>query len=304
MIIHILPFYFLILPPTNKIKMIISAFNFQYQRIKSNLITFILIIATAISALYIGYRHDAIVRSIAYLFVMWLCSFFIDLYAIWRPAKNDFIVRNPRKETLWFFVCILGSALFFFLRFSGILNWETINLALKLTIAVLLIFAFPIALAIIFLLMKYKPFDLGIRLQGFIVVVPVIAISFLTNRIITPESLTWNRLIAESGGILEALYTGFIIAGLSEEFFRVIGQTRIGALVSNNGYGWFITTVIWALFHAPKWYMESHDLGEALLSSIRIIPLGLMWGYMTHRTKSILPSVMVHGLNFWGLQNF
>ncbi len=259
---------------------------------------------TSIFVLYVGYRHDTLVRGIVYLFVMWLCSFCIDFYAIWRPAKNDFIVRNPKKETILFVVCIIGSALFFFLRFSGILNWDTLQGIVKLAIAVLLIFAFPIALAVILLLMKYKPFDLGIRLQGFIVVIPVIVICAITNRIISPDSLTWDRVVSEGGGIIGALFTGFIVAGLSEEFFRVIGQTRIGELLSNKGYGWFITTVIWALFHVPKWYSDEHNLVEALLGSIRIIPLGLMWGYMTHRTKSILPAVIVHGTNFWGLQNF
>jgi membrane protease YdiL (CAAX protease family) len=43
---------------------------------------------------------------------------------------------------------------------------------------------------------------------------------------------------------------------------------------------------------------------ETALSSIRIIPIGLVWGYLTHRTKSFVPATLVHGANFWGLQNF
>jgi membrane protease YdiL (CAAX protease family) len=35
-----------------------------------------------------------------------------------------------------------------------------------------------------------------------------------------------------------------------------------------------------------------------------MMPIGFLWGYLTHRTKSLLPAVLVHGLNFWGLQNF
>jgi len=31
--------------------------------------------------------------------------------------------------------------------------------------------------------------------------------------------------------------------------------------------------------------------------------MGLLWGYMTHRTKSLLPAVLVHGFNLWGLHN-
>lgn len=56
--------------------------------------------------------------------------------------------------------------------------------------------------------------------------------------------------------------------------------------------------------HAPKWYSEEHNISEAILGSVRIIPIGLMWGYLTNRTKSIFPATIVHGVNFWGLQNF
>ncbi|GBL35552.1 hypothetical protein EMGBS15_11470 [Filimonas sp.] len=94
------------------------------------------------------------------------------------------------------------------------------------------------------------------------------------------------------------------MAGLSEEFFRVVGQTRLGVWTRSKGMGWFLTTFIWAFMHAPKWYGDGHDLTEAILGFLRIIPLGLMWGYLTPRTKSLLPSVIVHGMNIWGLQNF
>ncbi len=110
--------------------------------------------------------------------------------------------------------------------------------------------------------------------------------------------------MSEGGGIVGALRTGFIVAALSEEFFRVIGQTRLGALLHNVGMGWFLTTLIWALMHPPKWYGDDRNLTEAMLGSIRIIPLGLVWGYLTHRTKSILPAILVHGTNVWGVQNF
>jgi membrane protease YdiL (CAAX protease family) len=154
------------------------------------------------------------------------------------------------------------------------------------------------------LLLKYKPGDLGLRLQGLIAIIPVIIISAVANRLICPTRLTWDSVVSESGGIIGALYTGFILAGLSEEFFRAIGQTRIGALINNKGIAWFSITVLWAFMHLPKWYGEEHNIEEATLGAIRIIPIGLMWGYMTHRTKSFMPAVIIHGTNFWGLQNF
>ena len=284
--------------------MINFVIQFQIARIKNNLITFLLIVLTAIIIFSVSYKQGSLKQSVAYLFVMWLCSFFIDFYALRRPAKNDFTVRNPKRETIYFLVCFIGGLLFLFFRFSGILDWEHTNPLLRLSIASLIIFAFPIALTVIMLLLKYKPTHLGLRLQGLIIVIPIIAISAITNRIVLPQSLTWNAVISEGGGIMGALFTGFILSGLSEEFFRTIGQTRLAAFIGNKGLGWFITTLIWSLFHAPKWYGESHDIIEALLSSIRIIPIGLMWGYITHRTKSFLPAVIVHGTNFWGLQNF
>jgi membrane protease YdiL (CAAX protease family) len=226
----------------------------------------------------------------------------IDLYALKRPASSDLPVRQPKRETKYFLISTVLGFVFLFIRFC--LDWQHINNIIRLASMPLIIFVFPIALAAMMLILKYKPKDLGIRLHGLVIALPIIAISALTNYLVSPGSLTWDAVVAEGGGIVGALFYGLISAGLAEEFFRLIGQTRLGALMGNNGMGWFITTVIWALMHAPKWYGEGGDLTEALLGSIRIIPLGLMWGYLTYRTKSILPSTLVHGMNVWGLQNF
>ena len=285
--------------------MLIKVFAFQWERIRANAVTFALVVATALAVMYVGYQDDKMLQATAYLFVMWLCSFIADVYALWRPAQNDFVVRNPKRETLHFLVCVGLGILALVLRFTGIVDWQHLNGPSRLAIApLILLFGFPIGMAVIFLLLKYKPRELGVRFQGLLVALPVIAILAITNRVVSPESLTWNQLMVESGGILGMLFSGFIMAGLSEEFMRVVGQTRLGALLHSNSLGWFLTTVIWALMHTPKWYGEDHNMTEALLSVIRIVPIGLMWGYLTHRTKSILPAVLVHGTNVWGLQNF
>lgn len=281
--------------------MITDAVRFQLSKIKSNSIIFWLLVVTSLSVLYVGYRHNAMEQAVAYLFVMWLCSFFIDLYALKYPSKDDFPVRKPKRETTYFFISVVGGFLFLFIRFC--FDWDHMNQILKIATLPLLLCTFPIALAIVLLFMKYKPKELGIRLHGLIIALPIIAVCVITNRLVSPDSLTWDAM-TEHGGILGALFTGIITAGLAEEFFRLIGQTRLGSVMHNKGMGWFITTVIWALMHAPKWYGEGGDITEALLSSIRIIPIGLMWGYITHRTKSMLPAVLVHGTNIWGLQNF
>jgi membrane protease YdiL (CAAX protease family) len=235
---------------------------------------------------------------------MWLCSFCTDVYTLLKPLPNDFAVKQPKRESIYFILCAILGMLFLLIRFNGYIDWQHLKPLVKLSIIPLVVFAFPIALAVIMLMLKYKPYDLGIRLNGLITAIPVLIISVIVNRLVSPTSLTWDSVVKESGGVLGALYSGLILADLSEEFFRVVGQTRLGALFKSYSIGWFITTLIWAFMHAPKWYADEHNFTEALLGSIRIIPIGLMWGYLTLRTKNILPAVLVHGTNYWGLQNF
>lgn len=284
--------------------MIKATFLFQWGKVKENFLTFVLLVLTALVTVYIGYRHETLGQSFAYLGAMWLFSFLIDFYSLYRPAKDVFVVRNAKRESIFFIISFILGFVFLLFRFSPALDWQHLNPLVRLAVLPLILFTFPIALAIILLYLKYKPADLGIRLNGLILVIPIVLISALVNRFVCPQSLTYEALIAETGGIAAALAMGIITAGLSEEFFKMVGQTRLGAYIHNFGLAWFITVVIWAFMHAPKWYSEDLDMTEAILGSIRIIPIGLMWSYMTHRTKSILPSVLVHGTNFWGLQNF
>jgi len=188
----------------------------------------------------------------------------------------------------------------------GPAKWEHIQGIPRLAVGLsMMLFVFPVAMAVIFLAMRYKLPELGVRLRGSLVALPVIAIVFITSRIAAADKLTWQMIYSEEGGIFMTFFTGIVTAGLSEEFMKMAGQTRFGELFGNKGAGWFIITIIWALMHAPKWYHEGNgNIKEALIGAVRIIPIGLMWGYLTHRTKSILPAVLVHGTNFWGLQNF
>ena len=73
--------------------------------------------------------------------------------------------------------------------------------------------------------------------------------------------------------------------------------------MKNPAFGWLISSIAWAMLHGPVAYSQSHSTVQAMLSVIDIVPLGLLWGYLTHRTGSFLPSMLLHGLNFWGLQN-
>lgn len=273
-------------------------------KIKSNRSTFVLLIITSIIVLFTGFIHQNILRSVVYLFLMWLFALIIDFYAIKKNLLGDFPVRNPKRETIYFIVSTILGMVFLFVRFSGMVDWDHLSGLIKLAFLPMIIFVFPIGLAIILLLLRYKLPELGFRFQGLILVLPILLISAATNQLLSPESLTWDAIMAEEGTVINMLFSGLITAGLSEEFFRMVAQTRLGALLKNPALGWFLAATIWAFLHAPKWYFDDHNLKEAILGSIRIIPIGLMWSYITYRTKSILPSVIVHGFNFWGLQNF
>lgn len=282
----------------------LPAIKLQIQAIKNHPFVFLLILAIAGCAVYTGYRHGTLVQSLAYLPVMWLCMLITDIYALRAPAKKDLIVRKPKQETALFIINICLALLFFYIRFSPAVGWDTLPGFAKIAAMLLLLCLFPVLLAVVLLFMKYKPQDLGLRLHGWPLAIIIALIMAVTNRLVTPESLTWKAALAESGSIPNLLFMGFITAALAEEFFRVIGQTRLGAVMHNKGAGWYITSVLWAFMHLPKWYHDGGALFEGVLGSLRIVPLGLMWGYMTHRTKSFLPAMLVHGSNFWGLQNF
>jgi membrane protease YdiL (CAAX protease family) len=244
------------------------------------------------------------VKALAYLFTMWLCALVVDMYILWKPAGRELPVRKPRTEAIYALLFTALGMLGLMLRFNW-LNWDTTPGMFRLLIFLLIVlFAFPIALAVLMLFRKYKLADLGFRVHGLIIAIPIIAIVAGMAGLISPESLTLKRVLDESGGILQALIMGFITAGLSEEFMKMMLFTRLGAWWNNRAFAWLVAAIIWGFMHAPKWYSETLDLIEVILSSIRIIPIGLMWSYITYRTKNVLPATLVHGSNVWGFQNF
>ncbi|MBL8803493.1 MAG: CPBP family intramembrane metalloprotease [Planctomycetes bacterium] len=89
----------------------------------------------------------------------------------------------------------------------------------------------------------------------------------------------------------------------AEEVLRLTLQTRIAALTKNAALGWLLATLPWALLHIPKWIDNGDPLEGALGGALRIVPIGLMWGFLTWRTGSIVPALLAHQLNVFGLQN-
>jgi membrane protease YdiL (CAAX protease family) len=152
-------------------------------------------------------------------------------------------------------------------------------------------------------ILRYRPADLGIRFRGF-APVPLVVLCFGVLAVAcSPSSITVKVSDLGVGTLWGLLSEGLVEAALPEEFFRFVWQTRAGAYLNNRASGWLIASVLWAVLHAPVEYNGSHSLAGTLTYMLGIIPIGLLWGYLTIRTKSILPSVLLHGTNFWGLQN-
>ncbi|HRH70099.1 MAG TPA: CPBP family intramembrane metalloprotease [Flavobacteriales bacterium] len=261
------------------------------------------ILASLAGVLHLAVRHDEVPKALAYFGAMLACVFVVDLFARWFPTQLEFPVHRPQREAalvVGIEVLALVLAVLLFVLFP----MNKLPVAWKIASIPAMVIIFPIALPLVLLFWKYKPRELGLRFHAMCwVFVPVLLITASTAYLAAPDDFTLGRLLA-SEGVFGALITGFITAGLSEEFVRMALQTRVGAYLRNPAVGWFFATAVWAFLHSPNWYAKGGDLYEALMGAVRIIPLGLMWGYMTHRTKSLLPATLVHGMNIWGLQNF
>jgi membrane protease YdiL (CAAX protease family) len=99
-----------------------------------------------------------------------------------------------------------------------------------------------------------------------------------------------------------AALAGMPVAALSEEFLRVMWQTRVGAWRKNPALGWIVGTCVWATIHGPRFWSTS-GLVHRTLGVMDIIPIGLLLGYMTHRTNSFLSAGLMHGTNIWLLND-
>lgn len=97
-----------------------------------------------------------------------------------------------------------------------------------------------------------------------------------------------------------------IEAGLSEEFlFRAVLQTRLSAWFKSAWAGVFVTSVLFGLAHAPGLFMRggpgvdgwSTDPLQVIAHTIAVLsPMGLLFGLIYARTKSLLLVVLLHGL--------
>ena len=125
--------------------------------VRNNPVAISLAFCTFFVVLYNGYISHTVLHGIGYLFAVWFGAFITDIVVNARPkAAIGFPIKRPvwREVALIFISLLLGTA-FLCIRFFG--GWETMQGIVKLAVLPLILFTFPVVLAIIYLFVyKYK----------------------------------------------------------------------------------------------------------------------------------------------------
>ena len=243
------------------------------------------------------------VQAIAYLGAVLVSALVVDFLAAKMSVGSDpILVRSPVKETLWilatYAVVIALSTLKSFVLTGD--TWDPVRWGVYGMNA---LFVFPTVLIVLFLKWGYRPRDIGIRFRHFWIGLPVIAVFAIAAFTLAPGKIQFANNFRDLG-IPQTFFISFFVAAAPEEFVRYLAQTRLGKLFGNYAAGWLTASVVWALLHLPSFYAHStHGFASAFMGVVAIIPLGLLWSFMNHRTRSITPAVLVHGTNLWALQD-
>jgi membrane protease YdiL (CAAX protease family) len=269
----------------------------------------IAIILTVINLLVLWNFISAgnIEHGIGYFIFFYAALLIIHYLTKINPPKNEIEVKEPRRELSVALIFSLLGGLFLSLNFM--LKADLIPNTLLTRIPIFLgsfLFAMPLGMFVYFLIKKYRILALGLTIKPLSSLLTGLVIWGLTGLfayIFNKEGILWSVALEELGGVGGILLKGVIGAALFEEFTRFIIQSRFNKVFNSSGISILVASTIWAFMHFPVTYFKSSDLSGTLIYCFQIIPLGFLWGYLTHRTKSIVPSTIVHGLNLWGFQN-
>lgn len=259
--------------------------------------------AVAVSILLRAYDAGDLGRAVAYLAVVAVSVILVDL-VVWRSRNpgEPVAVRHAGLELGVLVVSFAGGAAWLYARFVA--RYQPAPGLLRLVWLALLVGCVFNALPALFLLArKYGLAELGVRTSGLAAFPLVLAIFAGSSLVLFPGAVTWKGIVAETGGSWSAILGTALLAAVPEEFFRFAWQTRVGAWLKRPAAGWLVASIAWALLHGPKDWDESHSVGDTVMGMIDIVPLGLLWGYLTRRSQSMLPSILLHLTNIWGLQN-
>ena len=269
-------------------------------------LAFLLTILIFVIVIWNGYSVHQLAHALGYIFAVWFGAFVTDVVVGIHPkAAIGFPIKRPVKwELITILVCTTLGLLFLIVRFEG--NWNNMKGIVKLSLMPLMLFVFPVVLAIIYLFRyKYKPRELGINLRYWYLPIFIHIVVGCITLWVAPDKSHWKETLKEYG-VLDMIFTGLVNAALGEEFLRMLLQTRLGAAFKNIGLGFVMASMIWALMHVPNFGQSHAKEGwvPAFQGAVNIMPIGFLWGYVTYRTQSLIPSIFIHGFNLWGLQNF
>jgi membrane protease YdiL (CAAX protease family) len=227
-------------------------------------------------------------------------------------------VEHPRIEA----GAVLLYLAFYAIAFTGFgMSWarqafppgpeqETLVLGLKLLVHVVL----P-AILLIVMGAKLGPItQLGLSGRKFwrtLVVMGVIILALVC--VITPSLKQISGIPPTLDIMIWAAPLGYLWmtleAGVTEEFlFRAVAQTRFTAWLNSAWGGVILTSVLFGLAHAPGLFMRggpgvdgwSTDPLQVIAHTIAVLsPIGLLFGLIYARTKSLLLVILLHGLVDW-----
>lgn len=277
------------------------------KEIKDNLQIIIIMTIINLFVLWNFIAKGQTKHGIGYFIFFYVAIISIYLFTKRYYAKTEVVINEPKKELIVSTVFSLLGLMFLGLNYLIKAKQLPDTLFLKIPVGLgNFLFAIPFGLLIYFLIKKYKLKHFGLNfkpinylLLGFIVwgITGLFAIYFNEKGVRFEQ--TYKELNGAFGWILE----GVIGAALFEEFSRFILQSRFEKAVKQNGINILFATALWSFMHFPMAYYKTENIISTLTYCIQIIPLGYIWGYLTQRTKSIIPSTLAHGFNYFGLQN-
>ena len=246
-------------------------------------------------------RHDA-GRALLYLAAIFASVIVIEWVLRARgvtPAPTP--VRQPAVEVAICAACYAVAMIWLYQRF--VLQTQPQGLLRLVWVLLGLGSVFNVIIAGVLLARRYRLTELGLRSRGWVAVPPVIVIFGSLALLAAPSHVTWREIVEDTGGSPLEIASLALSAAVPEEFFRFVWQTRVAAWCRNPATGWFVASILWAALHAPHDYVQTPSVFETTMGVIDKVPLGFLWGYLTARTGSFVPSLLLHATNVWGLQN-
>lgn len=278
--------------------------------IKDNIQILLIITLINFVVLWNYITNGKALHGIGYFLFFYVSILAVHFFTKRIPPKNEIEVKEPKKELTVAIVFAILGLLFLTLNFMLKSNTIPDKLFTKIPIGLgSIIFAMPFGLFIYLLIKRYKLLKLGFTTKPVLSLLLSVIIWGLTGifaYFFNREGMFWEKLYKDDGiigGIITIVTQGIIGAALFEEFSRFIIQTRFERVFKTNGINILFATTIWAFMHFPVTYNKNADIISVFLYCIQIIPIGFVWGYMTQRTKSIVPATIAHGINLWGFQN-